>query len=144
MNENMAMLGRRSFLMGMGVMGAGIVGMSTAGCSPKPKEEEHASGDAANAEPSEVTADTVEIINTRDLMTIEELNAKRKQLVDSKTDDYVKADGTVIPNVYVKLQALLNTYTMASAPRFTTTASTRSCIFSSRKKPRRISKCPWE
>ena len=49
MNENMAMLGRRSFLMGMGVMGAGIVGMSTAGCSPKPKEEEHASGDAANA-----------------------------------------------------------------------------------------------
>ena len=110
MNENMAMLGRRSFLMGMGVMGAGIVGMSTAGCSPKSKEEEHASGDAANAEPSEVTADTVEIINTRDLMTLEELNAKRKQLVDSKTDDYVKADGTVIPNVYVKLQALLNTY----------------------------------
>ena len=78
MNENMAMLGRRSFLMGMGVMGAGIVGMSTAGCSPKSKEEEHASGDAANAEPSEVTADTVEIINTRDLMTLEELNAKRE------------------------------------------------------------------
>ena len=83
MNENMAMLGRRSFLMGMCVMGAGIVGMSTAGCSPKSKEEEHASGDAANAEPSEVTADTVELINTRDLMTREELNAKRKQLVDS-------------------------------------------------------------
>ena len=43
-------------------------------------------------------------------MPLDELNRRRQELVDSKTEDYVCADGTVIPNVYVKLRTLANTY----------------------------------
>ncbi len=43
-------------------------------------------------------------------MTLEELNRRRKELVDSRTEDWVCEDGTVIPNVYVKLRTLVHTY----------------------------------
>lgn len=68
-------------------------------------------GEAATAPAStEVTADTIKYEPIKTEMTLEELNERRQQLIDSKTEDYVCADGTVIPNVYVKLRSLLDTY----------------------------------
>ena len=43
-------------------------------------------------------------------MSLDELNRRRKELVDSRTEDWVCEDGTVIPNVYVKLRTLVHTY----------------------------------
>lgn len=107
----MAMLGRRGFLMGMGALGlAGITG-----CAPQATPSDSApmaeTGEAATAPAStEVTADTIKYEPIKTEMTLEELNERRQQLIDSKTEDYVCADGTVIPNVYVKLRSLLDTY----------------------------------
>ena len=42
-------------------------------------------------------------------MPLDELNARRKMYVDAQTE-YVKADGTVVPEVYVKARALHHTY----------------------------------
>lgn len=42
-------------------------------------------------------------------LTLDELNEFRHQLVDAQTD-YTRSDGTVIPAVYVKLRALINSY----------------------------------
>ena len=52
-------------------------------------------------------------------MGLWELNQRRKAYVDSKTEDYVKADGTVVPNVYVKLRALTNTYMVGCGSEIT-------------------------
>ena len=67
-------------------------------------------GESAEKQSAEVTADTIKYEPIKTEMTLEELNERRQQLVDSKTEDYVCADGTVIPNVYVKLRSLLDTY----------------------------------
>lgn len=114
MDKAMSMLGRRHFLMGMGVVGAGVL----AGCAPKAdpapaaddKLAETGEGAPAQNGPAEVTADTVKYIPTSTEMTLEELNERRQALIDSKTEDYICADGTVIPNVYVKLRSLLDGY----------------------------------
>ncbi len=91
-------LGRRGFLMGMGALGlAGITG-----CAPQATPSDSApmaeTGEAATAPAStEVTADTIKYEPIKTEMTLEELNERRQQLIDSKTEDYVCADGTVIP-----------------------------------------------
>ena len=48
-----------------------------------------------------------------DLLSLEEVDAKRKEIIASKTE-YVCADGTVIPEVYVKLRTLINTIGMGN------------------------------
>lgn len=106
----MAMLGRRGFLMGMGALGlAGITG-----CAPQatPSECPHGGnrGSGHRAGEHRGEADTIKYEPIKTEMTLEELNERRQQLIDSKTEDYVCADGTVIPNVYVKLRSLLDTY----------------------------------
>ena len=90
---------RRTFLknVALGAAGTGVVGSVA----------------AAVTEPSVARADIDEAAgSTSDgetPMTLEELNAFRQQLVDAQTD-YTCADGTVIPAVYVKLRALVNSY----------------------------------
>lgn len=107
----MNVLGRRSFLVGMG-MGAAAFGL--VGCAPAaPTDDDDSNEELAetSAAPAEVTADTVKIMAPEsDDMTLEELNRRRQELIDAKTEDYVCEDGTVIPSVYVKLRALLDSY----------------------------------
>ena len=112
MDAKMTMLGRRSFLMGMGVGAAGLVGAGfLGGCAPQVAEEgEEPLTETGTTAPAEVTAETVSYIPTGTEMTIDELNEKRQALIDSRTEDWVCEDGTVIPNVFVKLRALLDTY----------------------------------
>lgn len=82
-------------------------------------------GEAATARQStEVTADTIKYEPIKTEMTLEELNERRQQLIDSKTEDYVCADGTVIPNVYVKLRSLLDTYRATAWARRSMMAAT--------------------
>ena len=114
MDKNMTMLGRRSFLAGMGIAGIGTLAACAPKASDNPSVDELADTGAetvsAASGPKEVTAETVRIIPTGEQMTLEELNEKRQALIDSKTEDYTMADGTVVPNVYVKLRALFDGY----------------------------------
>ena len=114
MDKNMTMLGRRSFLAGMGIAGIGTLAACAPKASDNPSVDELADTGAetvsAASGPKEVTAETVRIIPTGEQMSLEELNEKRQALIDSKTEDYTMADGTVVPNVYVKLRALFDGY----------------------------------
>lgn len=86
---------RRAFLKNTAIGAAGLGTMtSMLGRVPQANAEE-AQGSSPEAPGTE--------------MTLEELNAFRKDLVDKQTD-YTCADGTVIPAVYVKLRALINSY----------------------------------
>lgn len=107
----MGMLGRRGFLMGMGALGlAGLTGCAPQASPSSSEPMAETGGESAEKQSAEVTADTIKYEPIKTEMTLEELNERRQQLVDSKTEDYVCADGTVIPNVYVKLRSLLDTY----------------------------------
>ena len=93
-------LNRRDFLKGAAISALGVTTLGVlAGCSPDGKDE------SANGAKKVV----YELPDREGKLTLEELNALRKQYVDSK-EEYVCEDGTVIPAVYVKLRALLNTY----------------------------------
>lgn len=110
--HGMNMLGRRGFLLSMGLGAASLAGMGLTGCAPSTQQKEaepNASPEEKDAR-VEVTADTITYEKISTEMSIEELNERRKELIGSKTADYVCADGTVIPNVYVKLRSLLDTY----------------------------------
>ena len=90
----------RDFLKGAAISALGVTTLGVlAGCSPDGKDE------SANGAKKVV----YELPDREGKLTLEELNALRKQYVDSK-EEYVCEDGTVIPAVYVKLRALLNTY----------------------------------
>lgn len=97
--ERQSGFGRRTFLknVALGAAGTGVVGSVA----------------AAVTEPSVARADIDEAAGSASdggaPMTLEELNAFRQRLVDAQTD-YICADGTVIPAVYVKLRALINSY----------------------------------
>ena len=67
--------------------------------------------DIATAEPKSVNPDPVTGISQGRLgVTLDKLNAMRQAAVDAKTEDYVKADGTVVPAVYVKLREVIEGY----------------------------------
>ena len=86
---------RRAFLKSAVIGAAGLGTMtSMLGCAPQ-------------VSTGEAQSSSSETPGTE--MSLEELNAFRKDLVD-KQADYTCADGTVIPAVYVKLRALINSY----------------------------------
>lgn len=86
----------------MGMMGAGALGLGMLDTSD-------AAADEQLEENGVFTPEELEKIGIS-TMGLYELNERRRAYIDSKTEDYVKADGTVVPNVYVKLRALTNTY----------------------------------
>lgn len=106
---NDSTLNRRSFLVGLGVSAA-TLGLS--GCSPASDAAVEDSEDLPDTSttPVEITAETVKIIPPERNLSLEELNQRRQDLVDSKTEDYQCEDGRIIPNVFVKLRALLDSY----------------------------------
>ena len=109
---------RRDFLMGAGFGTLGLVSLGMlGGCAPSATTQD-ADATAPEAEkpapaPAPEPVDTTPASNVASggmHLTIEQINAIRKELVDSKTEDYVCEDGTVIPNVFVKLRTLIDTY----------------------------------
>lgn len=112
-------MGRRDFLRtaGFGTMGLVSLGMlngAQAFAAEEAPKEEAADEKAPAAEaPAAPAADELagrEVKPGYPWMTVDEMNAFRRELIDSKTEDFVKADGTVVPNVFVKLRALINSY----------------------------------
>ena len=110
---------RRGFVAGaagaMGALGAmGATGVSLGMPQAALAHDETRGADCPWSGPGSVAGDwtgTPEDIKAIGgcTMPLEELNARRKMYVDAQTE-YTKADGTVVPAVYVKLHALLNTY----------------------------------
>ena len=109
---------RRDFLRGAGFGTLGLVSLGMlGGCAPseQPQEAkaEPAAAEQAAQKPAAPPVDTTPASGVPSggmHLTIEQINAIRKELVDSKTEDYVREDGTVIPNVFVKLRTLIDTY----------------------------------
>lgn len=110
---------RRSFIGTMGMMGALAGAGALAGTSSSSAQAEVVdyadmdlpwSGSAATLDgcPWSGTPENILKIGGS-TMPLEELNHRRQQYVDAQTE-YVCADGTVIPEVYVKVYALVNTY----------------------------------
>ncbi|THG38251.1 4Fe-4S binding protein [Adlercreutzia caecimuris] len=98
---------RRAFLKGSAIGMAGMMPLaSLVGCAPKGSEASlsETSGEEPSAANQAFAAGGVE-----DSMSLEELNALRHAFVDSQTA-YTCEDGSVVPEVYVKLRALFNTY----------------------------------
>lgn len=106
---------RREFLKGaiLGVAGMMVVPATfgVAGCSSED------SGGTATDPAKQVAAlgDSSEKLVSGDFvapgteMTLDELNEKRREYVGAQTE-YVCEDGTIIPEIYVKLRALMNSY----------------------------------
>ncbi|MEG0324642.1 MAG: 4Fe-4S binding protein, partial [Raoultibacter sp.] len=95
---------RRDFLKGAAFGAMGMLPMAALfGCSPQRSE----AVDSAGASASETTGAATKADG--EVMTLAEMNAFRKELIDSKSD-YTCSDGVVIPAVYVKLRALIDTY----------------------------------
>jgi len=104
----------------MGMMGATAAAMANAGIA--------LADNASMGIPAEEALGKIDIVTPADreakgepTMPLEELNRRRQELVDSKTEDYVCEDGTVIPNVYVKLRTLVNTYGIGLGQELTDT-----------------------
>ncbi|MCD7819751.1 MAG: 4Fe-4S binding protein [Lachnospiraceae bacterium] len=105
-------ISRRQFLKGTGAMG--IMGLGTAliGFAPRSSaEEETETEEAAEAGAEQLWSTTPdELVEFgASTMSLEELNERRRELIDSK-GDYTCTDGTVIPAVWNKLRTLLDTY----------------------------------
>ena len=111
-------LERRSFLKGVGLtaMGALPLGMLAA-CAPASAEAPAADQEpvaqpveqpAASVSTDGGTPDTIRLAGGS-TMSLYQLNQLRHEYVDSR-EDYICTDGTVIPAVWVKLRALVNTY----------------------------------
>lgn len=109
---------RRDFLrgVGLGTMGIASLGMLV-GCSPETKAQAESTPAADDSsQPSKVAVDLKRNITPDDLallggstMSLLELNQRRHELVDSK-GDFTGEDGTVIPAVWNKLRALIDSY----------------------------------
>jgi len=106
-------INRRDFLRGAAIGTLGIASMGVlCACGSQ-------TSTAATASPETTASAETGIANTIvkielpefdgvDKLSLEEINAMRKQIVDAQ-EEYVCADGTVIPAVYVKLRALIDT-----------------------------------
>lgn len=106
---------RRDFLRGasFGTLGLVSLGMF-GGCAPASQATQDADAEAeSNVEKKvspQVDTTPADVSSGGQYLTVEQINAIRKELVDGKTEDYVCEDGTVIPNVFVKLRTLIDTY----------------------------------
>lgn len=107
--ENTESITRRGFMGTMGAMGAMGAALANAGIALADNAAVGIPADKALGTAEQITDPALEVLG-RSTMSLDELNRRRQELVDSKTEDYVCADGTVIPNVYVKLRTLVNTY----------------------------------
>ncbi len=124
--EKQAGISRRQLLKGAGVLGLGAVGTGLVGCAPKTSAAaDDASKAAGGATTPASTGSFAE--GALDLgwtgtpsslvelgmstMPLAELNRRRQAYLDAQTD-YTCADGTVIPAVFVKVRALINSYGM--------------------------------
>ena len=126
----MSNITRRSFITAAGAfMGVGALAGLT-GCAPKARAETAGvSADAAKTVTGASTsgfipgggsfaegaldlgwAGTPEAIEAvgGSTMPLAELNRRRKAYIDSKTEDFICADGSTIPSVYVKVAAKIN------------------------------------
>lgn len=101
---------RRSFVGSMG-MGAATLAALSAGAESALADNESVGipAEKAQGEIDIVTPSEREALG-ESTMPLEELNRRRRELVDSRTEDWICEDGTVIPNVYVKLRTLVHTY----------------------------------
>lgn len=100
---------RRGFVGAMGMAGATAAALATAGIALADNESVGIPAEKAQGVIDIVTPPEREALG-ESTMSLEELNRRRKELVDSRTEDWVCEDGTVIPNVYVKLRTLVHTY----------------------------------
>lgn len=106
-----AEVSRRGFLGGMGAMMVGAA-FATAGHSPAYADEAENVEDAEDVESEEeATEDETEEESTVGKMTItlDELNEMRQANIDA-AQGYTCEDGTIIPEVYVKLRACIEGY----------------------------------
>ncbi len=105
---------RRDFLKGAGLGVLGLVSLGMlAGCAPQARGEATATREAPSSDAAaQASVDTTpaDVASGGQYLTVEQINAIRKELVDGKTEDYACEDGTVIPNVFVKLRTLIDTY----------------------------------
>lgn len=98
---------RRDFLKGAAFGAMGMLPMAALfGCSPQSSEASNSTEGSGN-DNSGASAKTLGA--NGEVMTLAEMNAFRKELIESKTD-YTCSDGVVIPAVYVKIRALIDTY----------------------------------
>ncbi len=97
---------RRSFLKGAAIGAMGMMPMTS--MIAYASEEK---GNLADTAPEAEAAEQISMKNvkTDERMTLAELNDFRQRLVDAQTD-YTCEDGSVVPAVYVKLRALMNSY----------------------------------
>lgn len=115
-------MGRRDFLRtaGFGTMGLVSLGVLSGtqafAAEEESAEEAPAAAEEAPAAEAVATPSTDELA-ARDVkpgypwMTVDEMNAFRRELIESKEGEtYTTADGTEVPNVFVKLHALINSY----------------------------------
>lgn len=114
-------MGRRDFLRtaGFGTMGLVSLGMlnSAQAYAAEEAKEEKPAEEAPAAAAAETAAPAADDLAAREVkpgypwMTVDEMNAFRRELIDSKEGEtYTTADGTEVPNVFVKLRALINSY----------------------------------
>lgn len=91
-------LQRRDFLKGAAIGALGILPLSLlGGCAPRT-----APNSKANAAPATPGADAGD-----GLLSLEQVNTLRKELIDSK-QDYVREDGTIVPALFVKVRTLID------------------------------------
>ena len=116
---------RRGFVGTMGAMGAlGAAMAATAGVASTAKAEE-----ADQAQSGFVGTDPEKLAKGNSDMPLEELNRRRKEYVDAQTA-YTMADGTVVPEVFVKVHALINTYGWGGWGRTPTDDSFKGILYS--------------
>ena len=99
---------------------AGAFGIASIAHAEEAKFDDHdgaamvagaaAQGDAPDA--STIGVDVSEMPFGSQRLTLEQMDQIRNMIIDSKTEPYVKADGTEVPLVYVKLRALFDTFGM--------------------------------
>jgi NAD-dependent dihydropyrimidine dehydrogenase PreA subunit len=100
---------RRGFLkIGGAAMGTAVLGGVVAGCGDNVTRVVGSSSD----NPSTPTTGA---------MTLEQANALRKKIIDGK-GAYTRADGTVVPAVYVKLRTLINSIGIGIGSQVTDTS----------------------
>lgn len=97
---------RRGFLGAAGALGVAGAAQAALGGA-----QAQASDEAAQVPVDVMTPADIEARGGSS-MPLEELNRRRRELIDSKTQDWQCADGSVVPNVYVRLRTLFNTYGM--------------------------------
>ncbi|NCB24228.1 MAG: 4Fe-4S dicluster domain-containing protein [Bacteroidia bacterium] len=100
-------INRRDFLRGAAISTLGIASMGVlAACGTQTSSETAAP--AAGAVTNSIVKIELPEFDGADELSLAEINAMRKQIVEAQ-EEYVCADGTVIPAVYVKLRALIDT-----------------------------------